>query len=506
VGGVAPGGFALTPPPPPHARTQDKNQAWFPKIVVVLGLTLCQLSVLMLPLDVANRNACDQTKLLSACTYTLPMTDLWTYVYITMIVWVGFVIPFTLFYYEADSEKDLFQRLVEAAQSWFVFVIAFALGLGIGYGVGGYIIFNSPTLQSGLVRLSSDLSGALGCIPNNAFASLQGSVSCDGVANSGLTWSKWSTRTTFPIYCIALATIMGWLLFMVFAGVGLVALPVDMIKSYIYRPQKLITKTEYIRQAGDVGRKAKALLDGLREVQLDVRRNGRSRRSRGKLKGLTSELVALEEEEMKLREVYPQSEDAELSWAMTVIGYFLNFFGGVLAACISGTWLVHILIYMFLDPPLDPLLNTMFTKMDAVFGLFGTGAFAVFCFYLVLATLKGNFKVGMNFLIFSVHPMSPGNTLMSSFLFNTSLIMLCSISIIQFCSAAFDQYANETSIDEIFGNQITNLKGIGLLFQTNTFIFALFSISGLTALVLPFVGRIKHKPKANFDETYGVTD
>ena len=74
---------------------------------------------------------------------------------------------------------------------------------------------------------------------------------------------------------------------------------------------------------------------------------------------------------------------------------------------------MHILVYMFLSPPLDPLLNTMFIDMDKVFGLFGTAAFAVFCFYLVMATLKGNFKVGLNFLFFTVHPMSPGNTLMS---------------------------------------------------------------------------------------------
>jgi hypothetical protein len=33
-------------------------------------------------------------------------------------------------------------------------------------------------------------------------------------------------------------------------------------------------------------------------------------------------------------------------------------------------------------------------------------------------------------------------------------------------------------------------------------VFVLFSISGLTALVLPFINRAKAKPKANFDETY----
>ena len=115
---------------------------------------------------------------------------------------------------------------------------------------------------------------------------------------------------------------------------------------------------------------------------------------------------------------------------------------------------------------------------------------------------KGNFKVGLNFLFFTVHPMQPGTTLMSSFLFNTALIMLCSISIIQFCASAFDEYANETSVDEIFGNQITNLRGLGVVFQYNVFVFCLFAFSGLTGLTLPFLNRVKPKPKKNFDETY----
>lgn len=87
--------------------------------------------------------------------------------------------------------------------------------------------------------------------------------------------------------------------------------------------------------------------------------------------------------------------------------------------------------------------------------------------------------------------MSPGNTLMSSFLFNTALVMLCSISIIQFCTTAFDQYVNATSISQIFGNQITNLKGLGVLFRANVFVFALFGFAGLTGLALPVVNRAR---------------
>ena len=399
----------------------------------------------------------------------------------------------------------MFERLFEAGQYWFVFMIVIALVLGCAYGIQGYVDYKMDTLTSGMLRISTDLSPVVSCVPAGAWAvpdsGSPSSTNCDGV-NGVPAVEKWSVRTTFPVYCIALATVCGWLLFMLFAGVGLIALPVDLIKSYLYRPQKMITKTEYIRMACEIGKKAKTILDGLREQQMDARRNGRSRRTRRAISALAHELNDLEEEELKLREVYPQSEDAELTWAVTVLGYFANFLGGILAVGISGTWLVHILVYMFLSPPLDPLLNTMFIQMDDVFGLFGTAAFAVFCFYLVLATLKGNFKVGLNFLFFTVHPMQPGNTLMSSFLFNTALIMLCSISIIQFCATAFDEYANETSVDEIFGNQITNLRGIGVVFQYNVFVFCLFAFAGLTALVLPFLNRVKPKPKKNFDETY----
>lgn len=40
-------------------------------------------------------------------------------------------------------------------------------------------------------------------------------------------------------------------------------------------------------------------------------------------------------------------------------------------------------LYLFTDPPLSPFLNEMFMRLDAAFPLFGTAAFALFCFYLI---------------------------------------------------------------------------------------------------------------------------
>lgn len=83
---------------------EDRNQAWFPKAIVLLALTVTELSILMLPLDVGNRNSCAEHVALTACSLTLPMRSLWYAVYMTMGLLVAVVIPFTIYYYEADSD------------------------------------------------------------------------------------------------------------------------------------------------------------------------------------------------------------------------------------------------------------------------------------------------------------------------------------------------------------------------------------------------------------------
>ena len=71
-----------------------------------------------------------------------------------------------------------------------------------------------------------------------------------------------------------------------------------------------------------------------------------------------------------------------------------------------------------------------------------------------VATIKGCTKVGLNLLLFTVHPMKPGATLMSSFLFNVALILLSTNAAIQFCQQCFALYANETAIFQIWGGQV----------------------------------------------------
>jgi hypothetical protein len=68
--------------------------------------------------------------------------------------------------------------------------------------------------------------------------------------------------------------------------------------------------------------------------------------------------------------------------------------------------------------------------------------------------IKGNFLLGLNFLIVSLYPIRVGATLMSSFLVNTALILAMSCAVIQFCASAFSAYANSSIIFNIFGSQV----------------------------------------------------
>ncbi|XP_071691624.1 LIMR family protein At5g01460-like [Rutidosis leptorrhynchoides] len=113
------------------------------------------------------------------------------------------------------------------------------------------------------------------------------------------------------------------------------------------------------------------------------------------MKAVEKELLLLEDDVNALEEMYPQGEKvAEATWAMTII---LAIFGLI----VSTAWVVHIIIYLLIDPPLSPFLNEVFIKLDDAWGLLGTGAFAFFCLYLLLVVIAGEMMIGMR-LVFIV--------------------------------------------------------------------------------------------------------
>ncbi|CAM8969287.1 unnamed protein product [Rhodiola kirilowii] len=476
-----------------YQHPDDKNQAYFPKFVVVLGLSVAAISILMLPADVANRQACTHAVYNGACNLTLPMKQLWLAIYILDAFLVFFVIPFAMFYYEGDQDKSAGKRIKSSLIWVVVTAVVCALVLGILYGLVGEVDFTVRHLSSGAANFPSswDFSSGKQCVSS-------GNHECAAYTASASSEKTWTMRATFPEYVVALATIVGSVLFSIFGGIGIACLPLGLIFSFIRRPKAVITRSQYIKEATELGKKAKELKKAADGLHQEERSGTKGRKWRKNVKAVEKELLQLEDDVKALEEMYPQGEKAETAWALTVLGYLAKLVLGVIGLIVSVAWIVHIVIYLLIDPPLSPFLNEVFIKLDDVWGLLGTAAFAFFCFYLLLAVIAGAMMVGLRLVFVTIHPMKWGATLMNSFLFNVGLILLCSISVIQFCATAFAYYSQATAAQEIFGHTLESLRGIRYLYKYNVFQIVFIILAGVTFVYYAAFGWRRRKPSGRF--------
>ncbi|KAJ9548754.1 hypothetical protein OSB04_021297 [Centaurea solstitialis] len=487
-----------------YQHPDDKNQAYFPKFVVVLGLSVAAISILMLPADVANRQACRHAIYNGACNLTLPMKDLWLAIYIIDAILVFFVIPFAMFYYEGDQDKSVGKRMKSSLMWVIATAIICGLLLGILYGLVGKVDFTVRHLSSSTAAFPTNFgfSSDEPCIGN-------GARECSAYTANSSSETTWTMRSTFPEYVVALATIAGSVLFSIFGGVGIACLPLGLIFSFIRRPRAVITRSQYIKEATELGKKARELKKAADALHQEQKSGSKGRKWRKNMKAVEKELLLLEDDVKALEEMYPQGEKAETTWAMTILGYLAKLVLGVLGLIVSIAWVAHIVIYLLIDPPLSPFLNEVFIKLDDAWGLLGTAAFAFFCFYLLLAVIAGEMMLGLRLVFITIHPMKWGATLMNSFLFNVGLILLSSISVIQFCSTAFAYYAQATAAQEIFGHTLQSLRGIKYLYKPmliydrtvnryNVFQIAFIALAGLTFVYYTAFGWRRKKPSGRF--------
>jgi len=89
--------------------------------------------------------------------------------------------------------------------------------------------------------------------------------------------------------------------------------------------------------------------------------------------------------------------------------------------------------------PSSPFLNKILTDLEeSGVNFLGTAIFAFLSLYLLWCVQKGNIKFGLRIpFVFTVHPMKRDETWMNSFLFNINLVLICSVSVCQFCTKAF---------------------------------------------------------------------
>lgn len=454
-----------------YQSPDDENQAWFPKVVVVLALCLACVTVLLLPYDVANRpNPLGQQRL--AAGGGLDTVKMWMAILWMDAIFVVVIIPFTTFYYEAYDPENSNGFISQVTPAFL-------------YTLGTIFVF-------GILMLIIWLAVAVAVIPYKGY---ENSWQCVDVFNETLGVLKYSNtakdetmeiKPSLFVFVVAALTAVGWLLFFVYGGVGLAALPVDVITAWMNRP-KPIGAAEFAREKDVVAAKAQQILKVASELQKKDRKCTQ-RKSKNRINDLKAEVYLLER---KLEDLEIAHNDHGAGPICSMMKAML----GVVCFMLSLLWIFHIFLYYF---EVSPFLNTMLIDLDQTFALLGVMAYALFAYYLLWCTIKGCIKIGMRLVFFTIHPMIPNDTLMNSMLFNAGLVLLSSVAVVHFCAHNFRDYARYTAVDGLLNVFVKRLKGIGPAIGYMQFFFV-----GVVLLSIFWIMMCprKEKKKKNNDDS-----
>jgi len=500
-----------------YQHPDDKNDAYLPKLTVLIGFVLSGATVLLLPLDVANNegySGCDGFD--TAVCGGLNMLLFWNIIYLTIPIFIFLLIPFMTFYYEADDGMTMAGTSIGATpNSRICEAVKYEAGVILIFGTIFVVMY--LTLAESAVPVVEYKGGLEGVavVTNGNFGvpfqtSFLGGLSETDVTYIDAVQGTKSDQTiavdvTVMTFFAAFMTFLGWFFFAIFGGIGLAALPLDLILGYLHRP-KHMDAVEFAEAQVNIRSRVNELVDlgELMKISREERKLANTAgASGGGMMGFggfgkgfkdTFSKNGREERSNLLefkKAVYLLETDVEefqncsshYNKYNPLIPYFSLFFG-VFAVIISLAWVIQICIGVLPNEPLTPFLNGYLRWFDGFFPLFGVISVAILSLYLLLCALKGAFKFGLNFVIFQLHPMTVGKTYMSSFMFNIALVLLCALPVVQFTTEAFSDYARFTTVGQVFGIQIRYMKFFAWFWESKMFVFILVIVTGLTTLYL----------------------
>jgi LMBR1 domain-containing protein 1 len=297
---------------------------------------------------------------------------------------------------------------------------------------------------------------------------------------------------------------LGWFLLALFGGIGLAAMPLDLILAFVHRPrhldavqfaelqQSLRDRTNELVDIGElikIERDAKMSSDGTSTITsgrtgmfstlLDSEKRKEARDEREAILGFKQAVFLLEQDVEEFQACAANYENYNPVWP------YMALILGLCSIIITLFWVLHILLFVLPKKPVTPFLNNYFSWFDRWFPLLGVLSVAIFILYLLFAAVKGCFKFGLRIPFFvHLHPMRLGKTYMSSFMFNIGLVLLCSLPVVQFGATAFRDYARYSTILQIYGVQVQHLQFFQYFFDHEVFVYAILVLFLLTCIYL----------------------
>ncbi|OQR92546.1 hypothetical protein THRCLA_08676, partial [Thraustotheca clavata] len=471
----------------------------------IFGLLLAQGCVLLLPLDVANNSTaigCEAGW--NAACGNLNMQALWLIVFMAIAIFLVLLLPFAIYYYESDDNFESAKgqkRWLDALKLEVCTLIVVAIVIAITYTTSStstipyaMIIQNSIPNATALSNNGTNSSNTIAAslYTSSGFHEFtDGQVISSDERLFALSLSHQSTSMTVnvsvPVYITALFSFVGWFAFTIFVAIGLVALPLDLILAYFYRP-KFIPADVYAQQKMLIQIRSLELIEVGKEIKAASmapagKMSIRERQKQARADMLTMNkfkqavyLLEKDVQELKLCHEDYKNYNPLIPIGKLVLGFFCSI--------VSFLWILQIILAMLPTVPILPFLNNYFLWFDQWFPLFGTISVGLFTMYLLMCCVKGCFKFGMRCFCCALHPMEFNGTYMNSFLFNLALILLCCIPCVQFSNQAFGDYVRLTTIQTMMGIQLKYMKGFTFFWAHNVFLYILLILTFLTLVYL----------------------
>lgn len=484
------------------------NNVWL-TLLIVASLTTAEGVILGLPLDVANNsNDPDCSSDDMACYGGMNMHTYWAFMGCAVLALSVFFIPMAIFHYEAYDDPQVRKRRGKGNDNRQAFCIAAGYELMLLTCAILTLVLMYLFLGTSEVPVT-EYTASVSMLSENTYSVRTSSSSSPDVAQyfaTDLTSSEQTTENSvedsndtldidasFPVYVIALTSFVGWFLFVIFGGIGLAALPISLINSFIDRP-KVLSRDQIATEKLRIQNKVAELIQigtDMKQERGDWRAVSHSWNENRKKKNEDRQNLNKFKQMCFLLE---NELDALLICSNLKANYnpltpHINLLLGILCTVLSVLWLLHMILFMLIEPVESQFLNALLIPLSNGFNLLSIGLVGLFAGYLLVCVIVGLFKFGVRFFCITLHPMRYGKTLINAFLFNTAVIVICALPVVQFCTEAFDSYARYTAIGSTMVVQVKYLKFLNLFFETKAFLYILLILACLSGAYLSYYHR-----------------
>ncbi|KPA85853.1 hypothetical protein ABB37_00182 [Leptomonas pyrrhocoris] len=379
-----------------YSAEEEDGDAWLPRALVVLTLSVACYMVLLLPLEVALKNEEPALSLLWAWIGMLSAAY--------FLLFVGG--PYAFVFYESWSphQSSVWDQVRPALGMVAVVNGVFLLCFGALWLWGSHVDRKDGTLTH--------------VMPFEYFAATASSV--------------------------------GWAVFFIFAGVGLAAVPVQGVANFLHRPRP-ITHTEYELAKVKLSMEVQHLLRRGRQLDAEVGGGRPTHRQRQRM--------LMFKREVRDAELQSERNEIAFRLSGSVIlRYYLMAALSVVNSVVTLLWVLHIFMWNVLQ--VYPLLDRMLVWLDHLLPMLATLVYAYYALYIMWCTLAGCTTVSGNLLVSVVYPLRVRGTMLNALLFNALLVLCASFAVLHLCAVSFSTYAATTTMHRVFAVTIAHMYGI----------------------------------------------